>query len=57
MAGLLRRTEELKADSRIELNPWLLGGVDIDVLEPLVVHRVALRLIAGHLLPPCLVKD
>src|SRR5271167_212912 len=52
MACLLGRTKELKADPRIELKPWLLRGVNVGVREPLVVERVALRLIAGHLYPP-----
>jgi hypothetical protein len=56
MACLLGRPKELEADPRIELNPWLLRSVDVDVLESLIVQRVALRLVTGHLLPPCMVK-
>jgi hypothetical protein len=44
VARLLGCPKELEADSWIELNPWLLRGVDVDVLEPLVVQRVALPL-------------
>jgi len=52
VARLLGRTKEFKADSRIELNPRLLRGMDVGVFEPLIVQRVALRLVTGHLLPP-----
>src|SRR5215831_20560694 len=56
VARLLGRPKEFEANSRIELNPWLLRGMDVDVFEPLVVQRVSLRLVTGHLLPPWLVK-
>jgi hypothetical protein len=49
MACLLGRTEEFESDSRIELKPGLLRGVDIDILEPLIVERIAFRLVTGHL--------
>jgi hypothetical protein len=49
MACLLGRAQELEADPRIELNPGFLRGMDVYVPEPLVVQRVALRLVAGHL--------
>ena len=50
VACLLGCPKELEADARIELNPRFLRGMDVDVPEPLVVQRVALRLITGHLL-------
>ena len=49
MACLLGGAQELEADSRIELNPWLLRGVDVNVPESLVVQLVALHLVAGRL--------
>ena len=52
VARLLGRSKEFKADSRIELNPWLLRGVDVDILEPLGVQRVASSYHWSFELPP-----
>jgi hypothetical protein len=49
VAGLLGGAQELEPNPRIELNPGLLRGVNIFVLKPLVIQRVALRLVVRHL--------
>lgn len=56
MACLLTRAKQLKADARIELGPRLLRGVDIDILEPLVIQRITLRLRWPYAFLPALQK-
>jgi len=52
MTCLLGCPKHLKVDARKERKPRFLRGMDVDVLELLVVCPVAYRLIAGYLLPP-----
>src|SRR6516162_252639 len=52
MTRLLSRAKHLKVDARKERKPRFLRGVDVDILELLVVCPVAYRLVAGHALLP-----
>src|SRR6201987_2295123 len=52
MTCLLGCPKYFEVDPRKERKPRFLRGMDVDILELLVVCPVACRLVAGHLLPP-----